>query len=69
MRRRGTLGEGITYDVGRHLLVLCHDDQGWLVRVDGLGTDQHYRSEAEAWAAGVTAAEFLDRFGTGRTGT
>jgi len=69
MRRNRKHPQGTCYDIGRHQLEVWREDSGWAVRVDGLGTDQHYGSEAEAWAAGVAAAQFLDRFGTGRTGT
>jgi hypothetical protein len=69
MRRNGRRLQGTCYDIGRHQLEVWRAEAGWAVRVDGLGTDQRYGSEADAWAAGVSAAEFLDRFGTGQTGT
>jgi len=62
MRRRWRREEGRWYDLGRHLLQLRKDEEGWTVSVDGLGREQRYATEPEAWSAGVAAADLLDRF-------
>jgi len=63
MRRKRIVGAGNTYDMGRHVVELRQDPQGWSALVDGLGGNQRYGSEVDAWKAGLVAAELLDRFG------
>jgi hypothetical protein len=60
-RRARSLSELHCYDIGTHLVRLAFQGDGWAVSVDGLRHDGCYGTEAAAWAAGVAAAEALDR--------
>ena len=62
MPRRGTQHreERFCYDIGRHLVRLVPAPTGWTVSVDGLQHARSYRTQGEAWSAGVAAAELLD---------
>jgi hypothetical protein len=59
--RRQRLQEVHRYEVGRHLVRLTQERDGWAVSVDGLVHGQRYASAAEAWSAGLRTAEALDR--------
>jgi hypothetical protein len=51
-----------TFRVGEHELQLARVNEGrWLLSVDGAQVDGSYRSEAEAWEAGVREADRRDR--------
>lgn len=63
MRRGRKRPVGTIYDLGNHLLELHREAGGWSMRVDGLGNGTTYRSEVEAWEAGVAVAYALNRFG------
>jgi hypothetical protein len=56
------------YEMGRHRIEVRRDARGWAVSVDGLGRDQWFGSELEAWRAGITMADALDRFAGASTG-
>lgn len=58
--RARSLSEPHCYDIGSHLLRVLFQGSGWTVSVDGLRHERCYRTEAEAWAAGVAAAEAMD---------
>jgi len=65
MPRRGTQHqeERDCYDIGRHLVRLVSAPAGWTVSVDGLQQGRCFRTQGEAWAAGVASAELLDSRG------
>jgi hypothetical protein len=61
MRRRArSLSELHCYDIGCHLVRTRFQGNGWTASVDGLRHERSYRTEAEAWAAGVALAEAMD---------
>jgi hypothetical protein len=70
MSRRTTehLDERGCYDIGRHLVRLVAGSSGWTVSVDGLTHDRSFRTQGEAWAAGVATAELLDTWVACRPG-
>jgi hypothetical protein len=51
-----------SFQVGRHEVRVARVNEGrWLLQVDGVPLDGSYRSEAEAWEAGVREADRRDR--------
>jgi len=59
-RRARSQAERNCYDIGGHLVRLTPAQSGWTVSVDGLGYLRRYRTQGEAWSAGVAVAEALD---------
>jgi hypothetical protein len=55
----------VTFEVGRHRVVLCRSSKRWTVAVDGMALEATFSSQVEGWEAGVREADALDR----RTGT
>jgi hypothetical protein len=62
-RRARNRAERDCYDIGGHLVRLKAGLSGWTVSVDGLEHGRVYRTQVDAWAAGVQTAEELDRHG------
>jgi hypothetical protein len=52
----------IQYKVGPHVLEVTGDDSQWTAAVDGVRIDRRFTSSSDAWTAGVTEADRLDRF-------
>jgi pheromone shutdown protein TraB len=53
--------ETCIFQVGRHVLHVVGLVGRWVVFVDGTMVDGWFTTTAEAWAAGVTEADRLDR--------
>jgi hypothetical protein len=53
--------ESRTFWFGRFVLVLARDTVGWTVSLNGARLDVWFYSEADAWNAGVTEADRLNR--------
>jgi len=52
------VGIHISFDVGPHVVRVTKVMEGrWTAEVDGVAVDGSYRSQAEAWEAGVRAAD------------
>ena len=51
-----------TFQVGRHLVKISQSvEQRWAVAVDDVALPHWYRTQAEAWEAGVREADRVDR--------
>jgi hypothetical protein len=53
-----------TFQIGRHVLNVFGSDGRWVVAVDGVLVRGWHDSTAEAWTAGVTEVDRLDRLAT-----
>jgi hypothetical protein len=54
-----------SFRVGTHEVRVARVNEGrWLLQVDGVALEGSYRSEAEAWEAGVREADRRDRAAT-----
>jgi hypothetical protein len=52
----------VSFEVGRHLARVTRVMEGrWTVKVDDIEVAGSYRSQADAWEAGVREADRLDR--------
>jgi hypothetical protein len=52
----------IVYQVAGHVLSISFVSEGrWTVSIDGTLTQQTYRTQADAWEAGVRSADLQDR--------
>jgi hypothetical protein len=56
--------ETCIFQVGRHVLHVVGLSGRWVVTVDGTLVDAWFTTTSEAWAAGVTEADRLDRTGS-----
>ena len=60
-RRRAPIENGsLCFEVGKHLVRLQLDADGWVVSVDGLSHGARFPSQAEAWLEGVQTAHALE---------
>ena len=53
--------ETCIFQVGRHVLHVVGLDGRWVATVDGMLVDGLFTTTSEAWTAGVTEADRLDR--------
>lgn len=71
MAKRGNAASGesvshvpivANFDVGSHRVCVTKMMEGrWTVAVDGAGNPDSFRSQADAWEAGVREADRLDK--------
>ena len=53
----------MSFKVGLHEVSAWRDNRRWLIAVDGAALPTWFRTLADAWTAGVTEADRLDRVG------
>jgi hypothetical protein len=59
-RRAPEPGRSLCFDIGRHLVRLERQPEGWTASVDGLALGSHYATSAQAWEHGVRAARAIE---------
>lgn len=56
------------FEVGKHQVRVWVERERWAVAVDGARLEHWFETQADAWLAGVEAADRADREEAGRAG-